>query len=243
MCAEAWSISRRPATRTDNSSMTSMGRYLAEPSRGRQCPTRCCKREPSRGQAQHSSWGSRRPPCASQDVRKRSTTRCRAGGSLRRRRPSPQPPSRRRAGEAAPRPARKVVDLTHTMSADFPTFDGTPGIEMQKVFDLKKDGYNLYRWGLIEHSGTHLDAPIHFSESGMTVEQIPPRDARGAARRDQRGGQGGEGCRLPALTRRPGLVGAPARAAARQLLRRHEFRLGAARRRQRRNMSARIPAA
>jgi kynurenine formamidase len=75
--------------------------------------------------------------------------------------------------EAAPRPARKVVDLTHTMSADFPTFDGTPGIEMQKVFDLKKDGYNLYRWGLIEHSGTHLDAPIHFSESGMTVEQIP----------------------------------------------------------------------
>ncbi len=77
------------------------------------------------------------------------------------------------AAMAAPRPARKVVDLTHTMSADFPTFDGTPGIEMKKVFDLKKDGYNLYRWGLIEHSGTHLDAPIHFSESGMTVEQIP----------------------------------------------------------------------
>ena len=44
---------------------------------------------------------------------------------------------------AAPRPFKKVVDLTHTMSADFPTFDGTPGIEMQKVFDLKKDGYNL----------------------------------------------------------------------------------------------------
>ena len=44
---------------------------------------------------------------------------------------------------------------------------------MQKVFDLKKDGYNLYRWRLNEHSGTHLDAPIHFSESGMAVEQIP----------------------------------------------------------------------
>ena len=74
---------------------------------------------------------------------------------------------------AAPRPARRVFDLTHTMSAEFPTFDGKPGIEMQKVFDLKKDGYNLYRWGLIEHSGTHLDAPIHFSEAGMAVEQIP----------------------------------------------------------------------
>jgi kynurenine formamidase len=73
---------------------------------------------------------------------------------------------------AAPRPVKKVVDLTHTMSPDFPTFDGTPGIELRKVFDLKKDGYNLYRWSLIEHSGTHLDAPIHFSESGIAVEQI-----------------------------------------------------------------------
>ena len=73
---------------------------------------------------------------------------------------------------AAPRPVQKVVDLTHTMSSEFPTFDGMPGIDMQKVFDLKKDGYNLFRWSLIEHSGTHLDAPIHFSEGGMAVEQI-----------------------------------------------------------------------
>lgn len=73
----------------------------------------------------------------------------------------------------APRPVKKVVDLTHVMSPDFPTFDGKPGIEMQKVFDLKKNGYNLYRWSLIEHSGTHLDAPIHFSENGISVEKIP----------------------------------------------------------------------
>lgn len=74
---------------------------------------------------------------------------------------------------AAPRPVKRVIDLTHTMSADFPTFDGTPGIEMRKIKDLKKDGYSLYQWQLIEHSGTHLDAPIHFSENGIAVEQIP----------------------------------------------------------------------
>ncbi|MPZ40758.1 MAG: cyclase family protein [Rhizobiales bacterium] len=74
---------------------------------------------------------------------------------------------------AAPRSFKRVVDLTHIMSADFPTFDGTPGIDMQKAKDLKKDGYNLYQWRLNEHSGTHLDAPIHFSEAGMTAEQIP----------------------------------------------------------------------
>ena len=70
-------------------------------------------------------------------------------------------------------PARSfisAVDLTHTMSAEFPTFFGVPGIEMEKKFDLKKDGFNLYWWRIIEHAGTHLDAPIHFSEAGATVE-------------------------------------------------------------------------
>lgn len=67
---------------------------------------------------------------------------------------------------------KTVVDLTHTMSADFPTFFGVPGIEMQKQFDFKKDGFNLYWWRIVEHAGTHLDAPIHFSESGATADRI-----------------------------------------------------------------------
>lgn len=77
------------------------------------------------------------------------------------------------SGVAATPSFNRIIDLTHTMSADFPTFDGAPGIEMQKVMDIKKDGYNLYLWRLNEHTGTHLDAPIHFSEAGMTIEQIP----------------------------------------------------------------------
>jgi len=76
-------------------------------------------------------------------------------------------------GAASARSFTSAVDLTHTMSPDFPTFFGVPGIEMEKKFDLKKDGFNLYWWRLIEHAGTHLDAPIHFSESGATVDKIP----------------------------------------------------------------------
>src|SRR5262245_20374005 len=74
--------------------------------------------------------------------------------------------------KAAPRAFTSVVDLTHTMSPDFPTFFGVPGIEMEKKFDIKKDGFNLYWWRIIEHAGTHMDAPIHFSEAGSTVEKI-----------------------------------------------------------------------
>ena len=65
-----------------------------------------------------------------------------------------------------------VVDLTHTMSPEFPTFFGVPGIEIQKQYDFKKDGFNLNWWRLLEHAGTHLDAPIHFSEDGATADAI-----------------------------------------------------------------------
>jgi kynurenine formamidase len=75
--------------------------------------------------------------------------------------------------QAAPRAFNTVIDLTHTMAPDFPTFFGVPGLEMQKQSDIKKDGYNLYWWRIIEHAGTHLDAPIHFSEAGASVEKIP----------------------------------------------------------------------
>jgi kynurenine formamidase len=76
------------------------------------------------------------------------------------------------SAEAAPRHFSRVVDLTHTMSPEFPTFFGVPGIELQKQFDIKKDGFNLNWWRIIEHAGTHIDAPIHFSEGGASVEKI-----------------------------------------------------------------------
>jgi kynurenine formamidase len=76
--------------------------------------------------------------------------------------------------EAAPaRSFTSTVDLTHTMSPDFPTFSGAPGIEMDKKLDLQRDGFNLFWWHIVEHAGTHLDAPIHFSNSGASAEKIP----------------------------------------------------------------------
>jgi len=77
---------------------------------------------------------------------------------------------------AAARPFRRftrAVDLTHTFSPEFPTFFGTPGVTLKQVKEFKKDGFNMNEWSVVEHSGTHLDAPIHFSESGLTADAIP----------------------------------------------------------------------
>jgi kynurenine formamidase len=67
----------------------------------------------------------------------------------------------------------KAVDLTHPLWTDFPTYFGKPGLEMERVFAFEKDGLNLFKWHLNEHTGTHLDAPIHFSADQIDAAKIP----------------------------------------------------------------------
>ncbi|MFC3630829.1 cyclase family protein [Paracoccus angustae] len=82
------------------------------------------------------------------------------------------------AGVSGPRPALaqargRVVDLTHAYDGAFPTFDGKPGIlyETDKNFD--PDGYHLFKLTIFEHTGTHIDAPLHFAEDGIPVDALP----------------------------------------------------------------------
>src|SRR5262245_30854351 len=67
----------------------------------------------------------------------------------------------------------RVVDLTHTHSPEFPTFFGTPGISLKQLKQFKPDGFNMYEWTVLEHSGTHIDAPIHFAETGAGPDALP----------------------------------------------------------------------
>ena len=77
------------------------------------------------------------------------------------------------AATAQTRSFGSVVDLTHTISPEFPTYFGKPGIEMKDLYTFAKDTLNLKIWTLNEHTGTHIDSPFHFSEDGWTVDLIP----------------------------------------------------------------------
>ena len=46
---------------------------------------------------------------------------------------------------------------------------------------VEKDGYFTRSFWMLEHYGTHLDAPIHFPPGKTTVDQIPPRQFFGMA--------------------------------------------------------------
>lgn len=78
---------------------------------------------------------------------------------------------------AATKGFSRVVDLTHELSETFPTFSGEPGISVRRVNKFEADGFNLNRWDLNEHTGTHMDAPIHFSAdqvdtAGIAVDKL-----------------------------------------------------------------------
>src|SRR5262249_40832146 len=74
----------------------------------------------------------------------------------------------------AQRSFTKVVDLTHTLSPAFPNFFGTAGFSLERRYHLRKDGANVGWWHVVEHAGTHVDAPFHYSDAGASAERIAP---------------------------------------------------------------------
>jgi kynurenine formamidase len=80
------------------------------------------------------------------------------------------------ARETLAQSSGKVVDLTHTYDETFPTFDGKPGITAEKIVDFKKDGYTIYKLTIFEHTGTHIDAPLHFTADGTSVADLEPQN-------------------------------------------------------------------
>lgn len=68
------------------------------------------------------------------------------------------------------------IDMTHTLEPDFPTYDAIPAIKVNKQYEFAKDSFNSYELTFGEHSGTHIDAPLHFSADGLSVDQLPISD-------------------------------------------------------------------
>jgi kynurenine formamidase len=66
-----------------------------------------------------------------------------------------------------------VEDMTHTLHTDFPTYFGESGFSMTSKFSFAEHGFNLFDLAINEHTGTHIDAPLHFSADGNSVDEIP----------------------------------------------------------------------
>lgn len=72
---------------------------------------------------------------------------------------------------------QRVVDLTHTLGPSFPMTWPNP-FRMEPTSTLGKDKWNAYRWHIQEHSGTHIDSPLHCTQ-GPSADRIAIADLVG----------------------------------------------------------------
>ena len=86
------------------------------------------------------------------------------------------------AMEGIPSGKTRVIDLSYAISDKLVAWPGD-----EKFFEAKtnatveKNGYFTRSFWMLEHYGTHLDAPAHFPPGKTTVDQIPVKQLFGPA--------------------------------------------------------------
>ena len=81
-------------------------------------------------------------------------------------------------------PATGWIDATATLDpATTPVYAGDAPLKFDFLKDMRKgDGFTLSAYSLGAHSGTHMDAPMHFIKDGAPVDRVPLEPLIGPAR-------------------------------------------------------------
>jgi kynurenine formamidase len=76
----------------------------------------------------------------------------------------------------------RVLDLSYAINDKLVPWPGDKRwFEAQVNATVEKNGYLTRSFWMLEHYGTHLDAPIHFPPGKTTVDQIPAKQFFGPA--------------------------------------------------------------
>ena len=76
------------------------------------------------------------------------------------------------------------IDATATLDpATTPVYEGDAPMKFDFLKDMRKgDGFTLSAYSLGAHSGTHIDAPMHFVRDGASIDRVPLEPLIGPAR-------------------------------------------------------------
>jgi arylformamidase len=69
----------------------------------------------------------------------------------------------------------RIIDLTLTVRP------GMRGVEFETLHTVNEHGHNSRMLHLYSHSGTHMDAPLHFAAGDGTIDRIPLEHCLGPA--------------------------------------------------------------
>src|SRR5437870_9495034 len=84
--------------------------------------------------------------------------------------------------EGIPSGKTRVLDLSYAINDKLVPWPGDEKFFEAKVnATIEKNGYFTRSFWMLEHYGTHLDAPAHFPPGKATVDQIPAKQLMGPA--------------------------------------------------------------
>lgn len=69
----------------------------------------------------------------------------------------------------------KIIDLTYMINEQMITYPTPwhPKVSIERLGKIEEVGRNTRKITLGTHTGTHIDAPLHFIENGKSIEKIP----------------------------------------------------------------------
>jgi arylformamidase len=66
----------------------------------------------------------------------------------------------------------RIVDLSQHYEDGMPVFPGLPAPSFDAIARVEEDGYAMSEYHLLNHIGTHVDAPSHQIAGGDTLDEI-----------------------------------------------------------------------
>lgn len=67
----------------------------------------------------------------------------------------------------------KILDISVNVDSDSPVWSGDPAVRIESAASIQNgDSYNLSYLHISAHTGTHIDAPLHFLEHGGSIGSI-----------------------------------------------------------------------
>jgi arylformamidase len=68
----------------------------------------------------------------------------------------------------------QIYDITLTIENGMPVWPGDPEVKLERIREIGNDSYiNVSQISMGVHTGTHVDAPVHFLPKGFGVDQLP----------------------------------------------------------------------
>ncbi|HXN47578.1 MAG TPA: cyclase family protein [Bryobacteraceae bacterium] len=79
--------------------------------------------------------------------------------------------------------SRAWIDISRPLVSGMAVWPGDPAVRVERVSTIASGGpFNLSAISMCLHTGTHVDAPLHFLEGGPSVAEMPLEALVGPAR-------------------------------------------------------------